>query len=918
MKEKSMIENALGQASQYSRYLAQQLQARPWLRSHLLNSLTKALAESDLRDFLSNSSLNTEDELNIRLRELRAWVYSHVIVRDLAGWADLAEVTQTMTTLAEISLQFAQNFHHARLSEQYGDTIDAQGQAIELIVLGMGKLGGGELNVSSDIDLIFLVPSFTSINPERDLKKFFTKLGQRIIHSLSHLDGTGYVFRVDMRLRPDGESGSLVVSFNMLENYLIAHGREWERYAWIKARPLTGIQNPTLQSALQNIVRPFVYRKYLDFGVVDALRDLHAQIRREVARREMYSNIKLGPGGIREIEFIAQVFQLVRGGRETRLQIRPTLATLQQLAELDILSADDVTGLRDAYSFLRRLEHRIQYLDDNQTHSLPQNESDLQRIAHAMGFDDVAKFTAALEKCREFVSQQFEAIFSDPTPDSHALDTIWNTLNPDQDTLSGFHTRMQQQGFSNPQQSYALLQSLRNHSCYTNSNDTTRSRLDTLLPRIIELCAQHANPDTTLLRIVGILETISRRAAYLALLNEYPHALERLVNLASQSSWGADYLARHPILLDDFLDERTLDAEPDWLQFRVDLQQQLQKHADDTERQMDLMRELHHSATFELLGKDLAGHLSVERLSDHLSALADSILDATIDQCWQRLCKNSNVSPLPIHPQFAVIAYGKLGGKEMGYSSDLDLVFIFDEHNNEGELSSGLAQMYARLAQRILTWLSSRTSAGILFETDLRLRPNGEAGLLVSSFNAFNQYQRRENNQGAWLWEHQALTRARFSAGSPTLGARFEALRIEVLCQQRDPQLLAKEIITMRQKMYAAHPNNTNTFNLKHDAGGLIDLEFVVQYLILAHANLHPVLCENLGNITLLKIAADLGLIVPFQAQAAATAYRQLRAIQHQRRLNLQNDLVDDLLVQEHRKAIQTLYQAVLGARQDV
>ena len=876
---------------EYSRFAQRLLTAQPELGPELASD--SPWTREAMQGFLEAQPLDTETLLHAALRKLRQRVILRILARDLLGRADLAEVCATTTALAEVTIRSALAWLVPRMEAQFGVPVTANGERQQLIVVGMGKLGGGELNVSSDIDLIFVYPEegdTRTASAGQDPSghslsnhEFFTRLGRRLIAALAEPTPDGQVFRVDMRLRPWGDSGPLAVSFDALEQYLVSQGREWERYAWIKARALSGgaAELPADTRGAKNwsarddrgwsaplgaIVRPFVFRKYLDFGAFAAMRDLHAQIRAEVVRRELADHIKLGPGGIREIEFIAQAFQLIRGGREAGLQARPTLRVLALLAERRLLPKEAEAELASAYAFLRNLEHRLQYLDDAQTHTLPHDESDRARVAAAMGFASWNAFAAALNAHRERVSLQFELVFSTQETPRHALASLWEG-----ELGAEAEERLQALGFHSPEDLAGRLKAIHASGRYADLPATSRSRFDQLMPRLIELSASRANPDQTLERCLTLIETISRRAAYLALLNEHPHALEKLAELVSASSWASEYLNRHPIVLDELLDARVLAAEPDWNEFCSTLRRQMMNIADDPERQMDLLREAHHAQSFRLLAQDLAGQLTVERLADHLSDLADCMLQVTLELCWRQVR-----APHREFPSFAVIGYGKLGGKELGYASDLDIIFLFDDAHEAAP------ENYARLAQRMNHWLTVRTGSGVLFETDLRLRPDGSAGLMVSSVEAFRQYQR----ESAWVWEHQALTRARYCAGDATVGAQFEETRREILRAPRDHAKLRDEVLSMRQKMLEGHPNKSELFDLKHDRGGMVDIEFVVQYLVLAHSNRHAELTANDGNIALLKVAADLDLVPRALSESVRDAYRDYRRRQHVLRLN--------------------------------
>ncbi|MQR01602.1 bifunctional [glutamate--ammonia ligase]-adenylyl-L-tyrosine phosphorylase/[glutamate--ammonia-ligase] adenylyltransferase [Glaciimonas soli] len=831
------------------------------------------------------------------MRRLRNLIVCTLIERDLKGQADLEEVVATMTAFADFAVQTHLAALMSDMVALHGTPIgEESGQPQELIVLGMGKLGGGELNVSSDIDLIFVYAeegdTQTSNAGQRALSnhEFFIRLGKKLIAAISEITEDGFTFRVDMALRPNGASGPLVANMNMVENYLVTQGREWERYAWCKARAMTGRTEDI--ALLENICRPFVFRRYLDFGSIDAMRSMHAQIRAEVTRQEALhpdrnNNVKLGRGGIREIEFLAQVFQLIRGGRDHDLRDRSTRKTLRTLAEKNLLTADVVAQLLEAYDFLRNLEHRLQYLNDAQTHTLPSIEAERLIIAQAMGYQDVATLLDELEKRRVLVATQFDAIFSDKqekseNPHSTGSDTDkkeTQIILSDTDPLEIITGRLTILGFSEAEDSARRLHSTWNSSRIQSLPEISRSRFATLinvaLPIIGKLSEVNANSQfasqlTTLGRLLDFLETIARRAAYLALLAEYPHTLLRVIRMIGASDWAAKFLTHHPILLDELLDSRTLNAAPDWPTFTQDCQRQLDSVAGDTERQLDVLRECHHAQLFRLLAQDLEGKLSVETLADYLSILADILVSITIPAVWHTI--NNRHREIP---HFAVIAYGKLGGKELSYASDLDIVFLYDDDDQE---APGL---YSKLAQRFITWMTSHTPAGILFDIDIALRPDGASGLLVSSFATFEKYQRNS----AWLWEHQALTRARFCAGDAQIGERFEALREDVLRQVRDPEKLQKEVMDMRQKMRDANPNRSDLFDLKHDAGGMIDIEFLVQFLILRYAATHPQLTADIGNIALLKLCGDLGLIDAALAGEVANAYRHFRKLQHQRRL---------------------------------
>ena len=855
-------------AAEFSRFARRLIQSNAELKCEVEEAAREPWKRAAMEQFLAAAPANDEAALRARLRRLRNRVMLRTMQRDLSGRAELSEVCGTMTALAEVALLAAQGLLAERMQKEFGLPYgDGDDSAQQMVVVGMGKLGGGELNVSSDIDLVFLYPSEGETRGARSISnhEFFVQLGRRLIGMLAEPTEDGMVFRVDMRLRPWGDAGPLAASFDALENYLITQGREWERYAWIKGRALTGKRH----AEMDEIVRPFVFRKYLDYGTFAAMRELHAEVRAEVARRELADHVKLGPGGIREIEFIAQAFQLIRGGREAELRARPTVAILDVLARKRVLTTEAARELADAYVFLRRLEHRLQYFDDAQVHSLPEDSNDRQLLALAMGLPDWELLRETLEGHRARVSSQFERVFSTQEPPRHRLYALWGTVSGE--ASAG----LAELGFKDASAVAGRLANLRSSSRYAELPETSRARLDALVPSLIEQTARQPNPDQTLERCLGLIESISRRAAYLALLGEHPQALSKVVDLVSASPWASEYLARHPIVLDELLDPRALEEDNGWCEFRQGLRRQLMDCREDPERQMDLVREAHHARVFRLLARDLAGTLTVERLADELSDLADCMLQVTLEVCWIQL-----LGRFPEYagrtPSFAVIGYGKLGGKELGYASDLDIIFLYDDPNEQA------LDIYARLGQRINNWLSRRTAAGVLFETDLRLRPGGEGGLLVSSMDAFRRYQR----ESAWTWEHQALTRARFCAGDATVGAEFEHERRTILALPRDPAKLRSDVLEMRERLFDGHPNTSGLFDLKHDRGGMIDVEFMVQYLVLAHSASHPELTANDGNIALLREAARLGLVPGDLSIEVQNAYRAYRRRQHALRLS--------------------------------
>ena len=884
-------------AAPFSLWLQRQLANQTLNLDILAQWLPRPLTPADYAQFANWQQLQAdgnEAEIARQLRILRRHVLAHIITRDLARQSTLDEVTHTITQFADFAINTALGYAHAHYQALYGTPIGRHtGAAQHLTVIAMGKAGGDELNVSSDIDLIFTYPESGDTNGKRarSNQEFFTKVGQKLIALLNGHTADGQVFRVDMRLRPDGDSGALVASETALEQYLITQGREWERYAWCKARVVTPHAND-----IAALVRPFVFRKYLDYNAYHAMRELHRQIRQEVQKRGMEHNIKLGAGGIREVEFIAQIFQMIRGGQNRSLQLKGTQETLAKLGEIGILPPDTVVQLLAAYRFLRNVEHRLQYWDDQQTQTLPDSPEQQTQLAISMGFADYPAFLGSLKTHRDFVNQQFNQILNEPEHANneapHPLAELWdNAADPNRQP----ETELAKLGYADSPHIAQRLAHIRQASKYRQLSAHAQPRFDAIVPRMIEAAAHRPNPDATLLRLLDFLDTISRRSAYLAFLQQYPAALNQIAELMSQSAWAAEYLRQHPILLDELLSAQLMQPL-DWAALENELSGCLNAQ-DDTESKMDTLRRFQHAQTFRLLVQDLAGKWTVEALSDELSLLADIILRQTLHHAWHSIPK--------IHrpdPQFIIIGYGKLGGKELGYTSDLDLVYLYNDPHPEA------AECYIKLARRLSTWLSSSTGAGSLYELDLRLRPNGDSGFLVHSLAAYTQYQQ----QNAWTWEHQSLTRARYICGSATLGAQFEQLRRQIIAQPRNIGSLKTDIIAMRHKITATHPADDE--NVKYARGGVVDVEFIVQYLVLAHSHEAPELLENYGNIALLGMAAQRGFIPAEQARAAQNAYRRYRQIQHNKKLrDIARVAVDKTLLADYQ-AVKDLWAMVFGA----
>lgn len=882
-------------AAACSPFFARFVTKHPDFVTDLLDNLYKTYKTQDVKDLFLIEKNSEESVFLQQIRLIRQRLMAHLIVRDLNGLADFAEVVETTSALAESAIAAAITFYHARLADIYGQPCSAKGAPQQLIVVGMGKLGGRELNVSSDIDLIFAYEEEGNTNGEKSISNqdFFTRLGKKVIVALDEVRAEGFVFRVDMRLRPFGSEGALVCNLDALEDYYQNYGREWERYAWIKGRVIHGPE-----AALTRLIKPFVFRKYLDFNAYASMRDLKLQIQRDVLQRKLSDNIKLGRGGIREVEFIAQLFQLIRGGQVPDLQIKPTLAVLDCLAMRGMLPADEVSALKQSYVYLRNLEHRLMYIDDQQTQDLPESETYRGYLLQMLKQPDWSSFIVELNLHRDRIQRFFDETFKDEQQQDLQQETaVW------QGTLSAADSEqwLAAQGYTRGSDIVHLLQQTRASQRIQQLPEQSRRRLDQLMPLLLREAAQQQSttPDTALIRTLDLLESICRRASYLALLAEFPDALSLIVKLCAASPWIAQYVSAHPILLDELLNKQTLFKRLDAAQLKTELLSQMQALHGDVEAQMDAMRHFKHASVLKIAAQDVMTALSLEAISDDLSALADVILQVSVQTVWQNLAIKHRDTP-----QFAVIGYGKLGGKELGYLSDLDIIFLYEDDAEQAP------EVYARFAQRLNTWFNTLTNAGLLYETDLQLRPDGNSGLLVSTVAAFREYQHHK----AWVWEHQALTRARFVAGLDHIGAAFEQIRREIIVQPRDATALKQDIVHMREKMREAQKSKLGRFDLKQGPGGIIDVEFMVQYLVLLHGAKHPGLAENIGNIGLLERCAELGLIdSATMAEAVAAAYREYRRLIHHTKLQGQDAIVEDAELLPQRTVVKALWQKLLG-----
>ncbi len=849
--------------------------------------------------------------LDSALRVARQLVLERLAVLDVEQAAAMPDITRAMTELAETTLDLALAQARADLDARHGAPRTEAGETIDFWVVGMGKLGARELNVSSDIDLVYVYEEDGQTDgPQRiSAHEYFGQLARRLYTLIGEATDDGFVFRVDLMLRPNGNSGPPAVSLAMLEEYLMVQGREWERFAWLKSRvvaPRESVRNGRAL-ALRSIITSFVYRKYLDYGVFEGLRQLHRKVRDEAQKRaagrpERANDVKLSRGGIREIEFIVQLLLVVRGGHFPEIRTRSTLKALAKLAAGGLMKTDSAARLAEAYTFLRRVEHRIQYLDDQQTHLLPTADGDLDWIARSMGMTcsaDACELLDRLGELREFVAIEFDALLHDGRAPSAngACKGKGCGAAPAAVDAESFLEQL-------PTELAARVRPMCDHPRIKMLREDSRQRLARLVQRAAAATRDASCTMQAATRFIDWLEPLLRRESYLALLVERPEVQRRLLRLLGLAKWPMRYLMRHPGVIDELADERLMHGRFDAAAYSAELEE---RHAAwersgqaDEESLLDTLRRAHHAEVFRTLVRDVERRITVEQVADELSALADATLERTLRWAWKHL--KSAHRP---DPRFAVIAYGKLGGKELGYGSDLDVVFVYDDDDERA------GEIYAAFVRKLIGWLTLRTAAGELFDIDTALRPNGNSGMLVTSIQSFENYQTGRGSNTAWTWEHQALSRARWCAGFGALEARFEAVRRQVLAAPRDAAALRAEVLAMRDKLRAGRPVKPGRFDLKHSPGGMVDAEFAVQYLVLAHAHAHPELLDNKGNIALLQRAQDAGLLPDHVGTHAADAYRELRRAQHRARLDEQPTQVDPETLAAPRDAVLALWRAV-------
>jgi len=861
------------------------------------------------------------------LRERRNRALPLILWRDLLGLASVPETLAALSALADDLIRRAATHAGEQLAQRHGRVRRADGAPVPLVILAMGKLGGGELNVSSDVDLIYLYPHDGDSDGERVLAAdaYFARFARRITALLEEVTADGFVYRVDTRLRPFGDSGPPVTSFAALESYLVNHGRSWERYAFVKARVVVPADDRDILSGLQDqLIEPFVYRRYLDFGVFEALRDMKSMITAEVRRREMAGNVKLGPGGIREIEFIVQSLQLVRGGSMPQLQQTGLREALAQLESTRMLTRQAAAGLDASYCFLRRLENFLQGMSDRQTHDLPVAEHDRARAALAMGFDGWTDLSRELDRHRRFVSEQFARVAfrteGDDTHETSAIEAAIGALAERDAAAADWQALFERFAYRDAAGMAAEMQAFLGARSTRQIDATASRRLIALIPALLALLQSRAQPAATLRRLFGILGAILRRSAYVALLNENPPVLSRLVDLCEQSAYLAEEIARFPLLLDEMLDPRLYSARLSAEVLRDDLAARLTGFADDdSERQVEALAQFQRAALFRIAAADFSGQLPIMKVSDRLTELAEIVLDRALGIAWHDLTRKHG------EPCFSdggtqhvaglgVIAYGKLGGIELSYGSDLDLVFL---HNSRGEQqqtrgpkSIGNDMFFVRLARRLVHFLTVQTASGALYEVDTRLRPSGRSGLLVTNLDAFERYQA----ENAWTWEHQALLRARPVAGSARVAREFERVRTHTLEERVNRDSLRDEVRRMREKMRAElDRGDAQTFDLKQGTGGIADIEFLVQYLVLLNARRCPAVIHYSDNIRQLGTLGASGCMDAGEARRLQEIYRCYRTHVHRLLLDEQQAVAPAAPFAGEREYVSALWARVIG-----
>lgn len=845
------------------------------------------------------------------LREIRRRELTRLAWRDLAGYAPLQEVLLTLSELADAAIEAALRCAHQEIRSQFGEPIgESSGQPVALSVLGLGKLGGRELNMSSDIDLIFSYREAGQTNGAKSISnhEFFIKVGQLLIDLLQRPTEEGFVFRVDMRLRPNGDSGPLVLSFDAIDHYYLTHGRDWERYALIKARPVAGDRKAGFD--LIQSIRPFVYRKYLDFGAIEAIRNMKSLIERELTKKSLENDIKLGRGGIREIEFIVQSHQLIFGGRNADLQTPSIYAALRVLAAADILPTAECATLESHYESLRTIEHRLQLLEDQQTHSLPKDAFKQSRIAHAAGFRDPEELAVHINTINDEVHRLFQTVFrQEPRFNANSpaeqFEEFWRGAVAGQIDLA----LLRAAGFQEPEAASELLVGIPRSRFYQAFSREGRERLDLLMPAVIQNCLGSDAPNTAIARMVFVIQSIGRRSAYLAMLAENPLALSQLTKLVCASNEVSQWIAQHPVILDELLDPIANFHPQDSDAILLELRRRMERIGDDLEAAMEALREFRQAFTLRVAAADIAGLIDTRTVASALCGLAQAVLTESLGLA-ERTLKTVDRPP---NGDLGIVAYGKLGSEELGYHSDLDIVFIFDEPDSEAS-ENGLARRYyfGRLVQRLIHILTTRTPAGDAYAIDTRLRPSGNSGTAVTPLRAYEDYLKNS----AWTWEHQALVRARLVVGSQQLEERFGRIRESVLCQPRDLETLKDSIRGMRERMRKHRDSEKSPsvdFDLKHDLGGLIDIEFLCQYWVLANAADHPALIEARSSRRIIAELKARGLISESVAICLSEALEIYLSAENAMKLSHSKSHASRVGFDDHRKGIQQIWAQTLG-----
>ncbi len=899
-----------------SEFVAESCQRNPELLVNLINSgdLENVCPEVNYHGKLAKLEITDESELMCQLRLFRRREMVRIAWRDLAGWADLSETLLDLSHLADTCLQFALAFLYKQASDLRGTPVLADGSPQQIIVLGMGKLGAYELNYSSDIDLIFAYPEdgVLSDRKETSYGEFFTRLCQKLVRVLDEITVDGFVFRTDIRLRPFGDSGPIIMTFDGMENYYLTQAREWERYAMIKARQVAGDFNTGIQ--LMAILKPFVYRRYLDYGAFEELRSLKSQITQELKRKDRLENIKLGPGGIREIEFIGQAFQLIRGGTEKSLQTRGILDVLAILENLNLLPQTDVDQLTRSYHFLRRVENHIQQYQDRQTHDLPSTDQTRLILAYSLGYEDWQSFKAELDQVRNSVHFIFDQVFSTSKQEDNSKlsQKIWACVADDAELISYLNSY----DFQQSEVALITIRDFKNSPTLRRMTTKGAGTVDRLMPQLIEALQEIENPDETLARLIKLFEAVAGRNVYLSLLAENPGALNQLVTLSSASPWINEYLSRYPVLFDELLDTRKLYKPLSKANLNAELSELLKPiDTQDLEQFMTSLRQFKHLNVLRVAAADIMGAIPLMVVSDYLTYIAECIVEHVVAITWAIFTEKHGLPPDTNNHNinFSIIGFGKLGGIELGYGSDLDLVFLYDcDDGNamtDGANPISCSQFYGRLGLKIRHILDTKLLSGVLYEVDMRLRPNGNSGLLVAHINGYEDYQ---SNQ-AWTWEHQALVRGRFVAGDLRIKEKFEAIRRRILRLPRDEQQLRTEVRNMREKMRVAHDTTENDkFDLKQSKGGIADIEFIVQFGVLANAAKHAALTTYTDNVRLLEGLAKYGFFTEAEATFLKNAYCAYRDYGHKQVLQGDRAIIDESEVKNMREQVELIWQQVM------